>query len=189
MDCLILKNRGQGVISHLTKALDEAVFGKALWFRPSEGSVGLDEIIASRISENPSEPIHLAIDLDHEDLNSWDMALLSIITSRAVGGQQLPSGSSIIVASNSPVDQLQDNLSVATLARLVVVDLQSQTPEKFVANHAEKINEIVKIVADSSFDRATNRKSGIIKENNPGAVDLKRAEKPSPDDLSAYPKG
>lgn len=189
MDCLILKNRGQGVISHLTKALDEAEFGKALWFRPTEGSSGLDEIIATRISENPNEPIHLAIDLDHEDLRSWDMALLSIITSRAVGGQQLPKGSSIIVASNSPIDELQGNLSVATVARLVVVDLQSQTPEKFVANHAEKINEIVKIVVDSSFDDVTYRKSGIIKENNPDAVDLKRAEKPSRDDLSTYPKG
>jgi hypothetical protein len=186
VDSLILKNPGEGVITGLKSAFDQAeLLGEPLFvnlFGPEDA--GLDQVIADRISSKPNEPVFLVIDLEGNSLKDFDMPLLSIISTRIVAGQQLPVGSKVIVATNVDKDRAVQDLSSPTVARLNIVDLKNSTLDV----RKQELLSLVDFASTMSYQEVTASKSQAVKAMNPDAVDVKMAERTSWKDMATYPK-
>lgn len=186
MDFLILRNRGEGVVTHLTQAL--AQVGESFHFRPDySGNVGLDAAIANKKLKNPDQPIHIVIDIEDSDIGAWDMPILSMLSTRVIAGQELPVGSSFVVVTTASKDDVNASFSSATVAHLVNIDLQTRTAERNPATHEATMQTLAQTIDHSSKHVLAQAKSSLVKLKNPDAVDIKMAERSTFIDLATYP--
>lgn len=188
MDFLILKNPGEGVVTHLNSALDE--IGSIFHFNPTSFPVvGLDTVIAGKIAESPDQPLHVIVDLEDPDIKAWDAPILSMLRTRVIAGQELPIGSSFVILTNAAKDVVDQSLSSATLASVVTLDLKTHTSQINPTTHQATLRTVAQTIENASKAVLEQGKSALINLQNPDAHEVKMAGRTSPDDFTTYPKG
>lgn len=125
MDYVVLSNPGMGVQTSLRKQLEGSGPVQIVRLHQAED---LGASIQHSIEESKGKPVTLIVDAcSLPDLAGWAAPLQSVLTTRAIGGNVLPAGSSIVLQLHETLEEFMRLPEVLT-NRLKVVDVQ-KTPD------------------------------------------------------------
>lgn len=96
MDYVFLNDEGDG-LSEVVKSAIEPL-GKSIWLTRDRS---FSEQMEESLKDHDGSPVVVVIDIGAEKISCWDGPLGSAIKNRFIGGNELPSDSSIIVLSES----------------------------------------------------------------------------------------
>ena len=140
MDYLIVRKLGQGVVTTTQQELEK--IGPTANIRLHGDNVGgVEEIVGRTLDSAQGKPISLLIDLGDIAVDRYSAALLNVLSTRMIGGVELPTGSNVVLVVD---EHAFAEVSSAVLARTIVLNLAkaASMPSSESAGNPESLDKI-----------------------------------------------